>query len=182
MSSIVTVSETNQNVIITVDETNENILVSVTEGAANLAQLNDTTITNPVTGESLLYDSVAETWENGTLSGSGDMLKATYDPSNVNSDAFDMANMVESATAKILTDTERAAIAANTAKKSDTEYTHNQPLPSATWVINHNLDKYPSITIVDTSGNIVEGEETFTDSNNVTIVFTASFAGKAYLN
>jgi hypothetical protein len=106
------------NVVITVDETTENILVSVTEGAANLAELNDTTITSPVTGESLLYNSVTETWENGTLSGSGDMLQATYDPTTVNGDAFDMDNMSEGSDTKILTAAERAEIAANTSKVS----------------------------------------------------------------
>jgi len=47
--------------------------------------------------------------------GSGDMLAATYDPNTVAADAFDMDNMVEGATTKILTATERAEIAANTA-------------------------------------------------------------------
>jgi hypothetical protein len=38
------------------------------------------------------------------------MLAATYDPNNVNGDAFDMDNMVETTTAKILTSTERTDI------------------------------------------------------------------------
>jgi len=45
--------------------------------------------------------------------GAADMEKATYDPTSVEDDAFDMDNMAEGATTKILTDTERAAIAAN---------------------------------------------------------------------
>lgn len=49
----------------------------------------------------------------------GDMLKATYDPNTVNGDAFDMDNMVEGATTKILTDTERSEIAANTLKNTN---------------------------------------------------------------
>lgn len=52
------------------------------------------------------------------LAGGGDMNSATYDPTNVNGDAFDMDNMVESATLKILTSAERAEIAANTLKTS----------------------------------------------------------------
>lgn len=46
----------------------------------------------------------------------GDMLKSTYDPTAVAADAFDMDNMDEGATTKILTDTERSEIATNTAK------------------------------------------------------------------
>lgn len=42
--------------------------------------------------------------------GSGDMTKAVYDPTAVNGDAFDMANMVEAANAKVLTSAERTTI------------------------------------------------------------------------
>ena len=55
-------------------------------------------------------------WNTGA--GVGDMLTNVYDPTNVNANAFDMANMVESATNKILTQAERDAIIANTAKVS----------------------------------------------------------------
>ena len=67
-------------------------------------------------GQILIADS-AETsgvkW--GAASGTGDMLAATYDPTAVAGDVFDMDNMVETATNKILTAAERAEIAANTA-------------------------------------------------------------------
>lgn len=43
--------------------------------------------------------------------GSGDMTKATYDPTNKNADAFSMGNMVETTTKKILTNLERAWLA-----------------------------------------------------------------------
>lgn len=43
--------------------------------------------------------------------GSGDMLVSVYDPNGVEGDAFDMAKMVEGANAKILTSSERSAIA-----------------------------------------------------------------------
>ena len=45
-----------------------------------------------------------------TTGGSGDMLKATYDPTTINGDAFAMSNMVESTTELILTDTERSKL------------------------------------------------------------------------
>ena len=40
----------------------------------------------------------------------GDMTKAVYDPNLVEGDAFQMDNMVEGATAKILTDIERGTL------------------------------------------------------------------------
>lgn len=42
--------------------------------------------------------------------GAGDMVKAVYDPSGKNADAFSMANMVESSTNKILTVAERTKL------------------------------------------------------------------------
>ena len=48
-----------------------------------------------------------------TVSGTGDMQAATYDPTPVGGDVFAMNNMVEGATTKILTAAERADIAAN---------------------------------------------------------------------
>ena len=50
------------------------------------------------------------------------------------------------------------------------------------WVINHNLNKFPSVTVVDTAGSIILGEITYTDKNNLTLTFSAAFKGTAYLN
>jgi hypothetical protein len=41
----------------------------------------------------------------------GDMTKAVYDPTNVSGDAFDMAEMVEAANAKVMTGAERTLLA-----------------------------------------------------------------------
>ena len=46
----------------------------------------------------------------GATSGSGDMVAATYDPTIVAGDVFDMSNMVEGTTEKILTATERTKL------------------------------------------------------------------------
>lgn len=49
-------------------------------------------------------------WEDSGTGYVGDMLKSMYDPSAVNADAFSMGNMSETATEKILTDTERTTL------------------------------------------------------------------------
>jgi hypothetical protein len=49
-------------------------------------------------------------------------------------------------------------------------------------IVTHNLGKFPSITVIDTANTVVTGEYTYIDSNNVTLKFSAAFAGKAYLN
>jgi hypothetical protein len=57
-----------------------------------------------------------------------------------------------------------------------------QGAPATTWNIQHNLGKFPSITVIDTGNTVVNGEYTYTDNNNVVLSFSAAFAGKAYLN
>lgn len=49
------------------------------------------------------------------------------------------------------------------------------------WNINHNLDKYPSVSVVDTNDEIIIAGVTYTDRNNLTIDFKNNTAGKAYL-
>jgi hypothetical protein len=64
----------------------------------------------------------------------------------------------------------------------DANYVHSQGAPSATWTINHNLGKHPSVTVVDSGDNVVIGEVMYIDANNLTLNFSAPFGGKAYLN
>ena len=64
----------------------------------------------------------------------------------------------------------------------DKHYTHVQGVASAEWTIQHPLIKFPSITTVDSAGNVVVGEEQMIDLNTVKIIFSAPFSGKAYLN
>ena len=65
---------------------------------------------------------------------------------------------------------------------NDKNYVHNQIVASNSWEIQHNLDKYPSVSIVDSGNNLVIGEIKYIDSNNIIITFTSVFSGKAYFN
>ena len=58
----------------------------------------------------------------------------------------------------------------------------NQNAVATVWNIQHNLGKFPSITVIDTGDTVVAGEYTYIDNNNVQLNFSAAFAGKAYLN
>lgn len=64
----------------------------------------------------------------------------------------------------------------------DKHYEHNQVLPNEIWTIEHNLDKYPSITVIDSADTVVYGEMQYIDKNNLRIIFSGEFSGKAYLN
>lgn len=61
-------------------------------------------------------------------------------------------------------------------------YVHTQMVASNSWIIIHNLGKYPSATIVDSAGTMVVGEVEYISLNEIRIYFNAAFSGKAYLN
>jgi hypothetical protein len=65
---------------------------------------------------------------------------------------------------------------------SDWGYVHTQTSPSITWTITHNLNKYPSVTIVDSAGTVVEGDISYSNTNLVVVTFSSTFSGKAYFN
>ena len=50
------------------------------------------------------------------------------------------------------------------------------------WTIQHNLGKYPSVSVADSAGTEVVGDVQYIDKNKLSVVFTAPFSGKAYLN
>jgi hypothetical protein len=64
----------------------------------------------------------------------------------------------------------------------DAKYVYTQGVASDTWVITHNLNKYCSVTVVDDNKDVVMGEIHYDSVNQVTLTFTASFTGQAYLN
>lgn len=64
----------------------------------------------------------------------------------------------------------------------DKNYVHNQGVASATWTIQHNLNKFPSCTVVGSTGKQVFGDVQFIDENNLTITFNGLESGKAYIN
>lgn len=64
----------------------------------------------------------------------------------------------------------------------DLNYLHTQSVASDEWTINHNLGKYPSVTVIDSAGDEVVGEIEYIDTNNLKIKFAGGFSGKATLN
>jgi hypothetical protein len=64
----------------------------------------------------------------------------------------------------------------------DANFVFTQGIPSATWNITHNLGKFCSVTVVDTSKQIVIGDITYVNDNSLTITFSAPFSGQAFLN
>jgi hypothetical protein len=61
-------------------------------------------------------------------------------------------------------------------------YTHTQSVSASTWTITHNLGYHPAVSVVDNGENVVIGDVTYVSANALTISFSASFGGKAYLS
>lgn len=66
--------------------------------------------------------------------------------------------------------------------EGDLNYTHNQTSPSTEWTITHNLGKFPSVSVTDSSGNLWQTEVDYLNQNSLIVRFSAAFSGKAYLN
>lgn len=60
-------------------------------------------------------------------------------------------------------------------------FAFNQISAQPTWIIPHNLGRFPSVQIIDLSGNVVEGDVKHLDANVVQIDFSVAVAGSAYL-
>jgi hypothetical protein len=65
---------------------------------------------------------------------------------------------------------------------TDKNYEHVQDNATNPWSINHNLNKFPSVTIKLGDGKEVQAAVTHTDKNNLVITFSGSNSGKAYMN
>lgn len=61
-------------------------------------------------------------------------------------------------------------------------FVYEQGEASDLWRIEHNLNRHPSVTVVDTGDNVVIGYITYIDDNILEIKFNGAFKGKAYLN
>ena len=68
-----------------------------------------------------------------------------------------------------------------TLRKQNT-YIHTQAVSSSSWVINHNMGKFPSVSVVDSAGNEVVGDVVYGDINTVIVNFSAPFQGRAFIN
>jgi hypothetical protein len=61
-------------------------------------------------------------------------------------------------------------------------YVHNQQVASIHWIINHNLNTYPSVSIIDSGGNVNLAQYEYISANRVDVFFSALTSGNAYLN
>ena len=63
-----------------------------------------------------------------------------------------------------------------------TSYVHTQGVATLIWTINHNLNYYPNVSIVDSSGSVVIGDIVYINTNTIIASFSGAFSGLAYLS
>lgn len=68
------------------------------------------------------------------------------------------------------------------ASNTDKSYIFTQAVPSTVWIINHGLNKFPSVSVVNNNNILMYGEVSYIDANNLQVNFSAGFSGKAYIN
>lgn len=65
---------------------------------------------------------------------------------------------------------------------SGDSFTFTQSTPSSTWSVNHALGRYPSVTIIDSTGRLVEGDVEYVSLNSLIVTFAGAFGGTAVCN
>lgn len=58
------------------------------------------------------------------------------------------------------------------------EYEHSQSVAAVEWIVNHNLGEYPSITVLNTGGQIVDAAVINISVNQARVYFNTPQMGK----
>ncbi len=61
-------------------------------------------------------------------------------------------------------------------------YSHVQAVPSTVWDVTHNLGRYPSVSVADSTNRKVFGGVQYLSVNTLRLSFSGAFSGTAYLN
>jgi len=63
-----------------------------------------------------------------------------------------------------------------------TDKTYSQSFNASVVVVAHNLGKFPSVTVINSAGDEVEGSVVHNSQNQLTLTFSGSFVGTVYCN
>ena len=65
---------------------------------------------------------------------------------------------------------------------TDATFIHNQGGAATTWTVTHNLNRYPSVTLVTSADCVAIANVEYESANELTITLSSANSGKAYLN
>jgi len=68
------------------------------------------------------------------------------------------------------------------ATSGDKNYVFSQDVAANPWIVNHGLNKYPSVSVVNSALETVYADVEYDSLNQVTITFNGPQTGKAFFN
>lgn len=149
--------------------------LSTAERTALVSTLNSNDIGMMVydTNQKLLYSWDGNQWASVSLT--ADQLQTLTESYN---GLVRSVGVTSTETTKtILLTTEDGTVISGTFNDS---YIHTQTIQANQWIVNHNLNKYPAVTVVNNINVEVVGEIVYTSTNQVILTFSQSFTGKAF--
>ena len=99
---------------------------------------------------------------------------------STNTDFYDLTLTYRSGNGNLVNDYNYTVVLF--AGAQDKDFTFFQNSGAATWTINHNLNKFPGVTITTAAGEQVLADVNHTNKNTLTIAFAGAVSGYAYLN
>lgn len=143
------------------------VINHATSGWVSKTTLSGATVISNITVDN--YGHIAN-WTTRELT-LADLGFVAFDPSTIESTLADHENRID------------ALELASSSLLGDKNYVHIQSSAAAIWNVVHNLNKKPSVTIIDSAGSIVLAKLTYVDNNTITIDFNGSAtSGEAICN
>lgn len=121
-----------------------------------------------------------------TTDGAQTLTNKTIDAQNNNISNLGVENINPDNIRETVRDTEEATneklVTERAVALAVDSYVHDQAVPSDTWVIVHNLGRYPSVTVVDSAGSQFMVQIEYNSKKKLTLYMNGATTGKAYLN
>lgn len=89
---------------------------------------------------------------------------------------------IDKTDAELLERVEALEQGAGASGEGDKNYYHSQGTPQEEWVIEHNLGKYPAVTVINSAGEQIYCDVKFDSINQVTLKFGSPLSGSAFMN
>jgi hypothetical protein len=119
--------------------------------------------------------------EAGNQSIKGEFSVTSFYDNEDNSDFLDVL-VTATNTSGSMSNSKHYVIGIIGASDGDKKYEHEQSSAASTWTIDHNLNKKPAVSVVDSLDNVIICEVEYTSLNRVVLRFDTSYSGKAYFN
>ncbi|AWN43179.1 hypothetical protein [Methylobacterium durans] len=57
-----------------------------------------------------------------------------------------------------------------------------QAQAASVWILTHGLNRFPGVTLIDSAGDVFDGDTRYVDANTIVVTLIAPTAGTAFLN